>query len=195
MLHNLGTILFIRHADTLPKDADGDIGRKLSPVGRQRAIATSTDLASRKFRLAVNTGVNRTIHTCNLIAANQPELEDIVSVRSLYLPMDESVAAEMMVRFDETKTARKAKDVPLIWEAATKSARMLDSVITMMKSDNTVVVDHMVLIQHMVYALCGRIVDAVLDVELGPCDGIALTPCGDLGPTWEIYRAPKLAAA
>jgi hypothetical protein len=130
------------------------------------------------------------MQTGAIIAAKQPKLNDIVSVRSLYMPIDPAETEKLFALFDAAQTPRLALAVPKIRRMCESQAQTILRVCQIFNNPETIVVNHMVLIQIIAYAMGAK--DSVLDAKLNPCDGIAVT-ITDMETSWVPYSAPKAA--
>ncbi len=192
-------VLFLRHSETNPKNSAlkgmaADVVRDLSPKGVALAEATAAALADEGFGLVITSGVMRTNQTGAIVSApHSKTLKDAVSRRTLYMPMDETKADQLFAIFDEAKTARKSYERPELSDQYMPGASMIMNDVAAYGAEKTLVVNHMCLIQILIAVIGRGKFDDVLDVELGPCDGIWVVVDEDsLMLGYEIFRAPKV---
>jgi broad specificity phosphatase PhoE len=189
-------ILFIRHGKTTPLDktvpaSKGDPARVLTSEGVARAEEVATDLATKNFGLMITSGVPRTIQTGAIIAAKQQKLDDVMGVRSLYMPVDDAKTDKLFAIFETATTPRLAIEVPEIMDMCARQGQTILELCRIYDNPDTIVVNHMVLIQLIAYSMGAE--DDVLDAKLEPCDGIEITIADEELVSWAPYSAPKAA--
>lgn len=175
-----------------------DLDRQLTADGIALAQAVRDGLAKIQFDLAISTRVPRTDRTLDIIVEEQQLLADVVSRRSLYLPLDQMEAAELFMIYIAAQNARELKDNERIMPEMRVIARTIECETMAEFSgiediEEVLVVHHGGLIQLIAYCLSDERLDAILDINLAPCDGIILDvpEDEDTAPTFEIYRAPS----
>jgi broad specificity phosphatase PhoE len=181
-------------------DLNDDLVRQLTPAGIALAQAVRDDLAKIKFDLAISTRVPRTDATLDILVEAQTNLVDIISRRWLFLPLDNAEAKEMFDAYVLAANAQELKDDPRILPEMREIARSIECETMPEFSgieglEEVLVVHHNGLIQLIAYCLSGDHLDEVLNVNLGPCDGIILDIPDDENkePSFTVYRAPKTA--